>query len=174
MKDKNSIRLSRITAPGADDKQFATQQMEYLGKIADGTIVFPYGFHANVPADFLALMFSVQGNPDNRFATPFNTSKRPTLASGEVAFFHPLLPDLIIKLQANGRMLIKSGVSVDVDAPEATFSGNVTIDGNLTVTGTSTLGSTVTSNGVDIGETHTHAQANDSAGNTEANTGVPM
>ncbi len=135
MKDKNSIRLSRITAAGADDKQFTAQQMEYLDKVADGITVFPYGMHANVPADFLALMYSVQGNPDNRFATPFNTKKRPTLASGEVAFFHPLLPDLIIKLQANGKMLVKSAVSVDVDAPEATFSGNVTIAGNLQVDG---------------------------------------
>lgn len=168
MKDKNSIRLSRITAPGADDKQFTAQQMEYLDKAADGITVFPYGMHANVPADFLALMFSVQGNPDNRFATPFNTKKRPTLASGEVAFFHPLLPDLIIKLQANGKMLVKSAVSVDVDAPEATFSGNVTIDGNLTVTGTSTLGATVTSNGKDISDTHGHVQSVDSNGDTQA------
>lgn len=168
MKDKNSIRLSRITVPAADDKQFTAQQMEYLGKVADGITVFPYGIHANVPADFLALMFSVQGNPDNRFAIPFNTRKRPTLASGEVAFFHPLLPDLIIKLQANGKMLIKSGVSVDVDAPEATFSGNVTIDGNLTVIGTSTLGATVTSNGKDISDTHGHAQGVDSNGDTQA------
>lgn len=135
MSNKNSIRLSRITAPGADDKPFATQQMEYLGKVADGTIAFPYGMHANVPADILALMFAVQGNPDNRVAIPFNTQKRPTLAPGEVAFFHPLLPDMIIKLQANGKALIKSAVSVDVDAPEATFSGNVTIAGNLQVDG---------------------------------------
>ena len=178
MSNKNSIRLSRITASGADDKQFTAQQMEYLGKVADGVTVFPYGMHANVPADFLALMFAVQGNPDNRLAIPFNTSKRPTLAAGEVAFFHPLLPNLIIKLQANGKLLVKSGVSVDVDAPEATFSGNVTvagnvqIDGDLTVTGTSTAADH-TSGGIS-GKTHTHPQANDSAGNTEANTGAPV
>ena len=171
---RNLLRLARITKAGDDTGRSPVQQMEYLGKTADGVIVFPYGMHANVPADTAALMMALQGNAENRFALPFNTSDRPKLADGEVAFFHPLLPDMIIKLQANGKMLIKSGVSVDVDAPEATFSGNVTITGNLEVTGTTTLGTTVTSNGVNIGETHVHTQANDSGGNTEANTGVPQ
>jgi len=174
MMGRNVVRWSKITKSSPDDQQSPSQQMEYLGKVGDGIIVFPYGMHANVPADILALMFAIEGHPDNRAAIPFNTTKRPKLAAGEVAFFHPLLPDMIIKLQANGKMLIKSGVSVDVDAPEATFSGNATIVGNLEVTGTTTLGTTVTSNGVNIGETHVHTQANDSGGNTEANTGVPQ
>jgi phage baseplate assembly protein gpV len=142
--------------------------MEYLGKVADGLIVFPYGLHGNVPADALALMFAVQGNPDNRAAIAWTPKNRPKLADGEVAFYHPLLPNLIIKLQANGKMLVKSGVSVDVDAPEATFSGNVTIAGNLTVAGTSTFNGTMTNNGKDVGDTHGHAQANDSAGDVQA------
>ena len=65
---KNILRWARITAPGADDKQFPAQQMEYLGKVADGVMLFPYGMHGNVPADVLALIGSVQGNPDNRVA----------------------------------------------------------------------------------------------------------
>jgi len=36
------------------------------------------------------------------------------------------------------------------------------------------LNGTVTSNSVNIGETHTHSQDNDSAGNTEQDTGVPQ
>jgi hypothetical protein len=168
MSDKNLIRLSKITSPGQDDKQFPAQQVQYLGKVADGIMVFPYGMHANVPADILSLMFSVQNLPDNRFSIPFNTSKRPKLEAGEVAFFHPLLPDLIIKLQANGKMLVKSGVALDVDAPDATFSGNVAIAGNLTVEGTSTFNGTMTNNGKDVGDTHGHTQTNDSAGDGQA------
>ena len=189
---KNSLRWARITAPGADDKQFAIQQMEYLGKTADGLIVFPYGLHGNVPADALALMFSIQGNPDNRAAIAWTPNDRPKLAAGEVAFYHPPT-DAFIIWRSSGDLDIETGTggsgnvnikckqanvtaseSMKFDTPDATFTGDVQIDGNLTVIGTSALGSTVTSNGVDIGENHTHSQANDSGGNTEANTGVPM
>lgn len=152
---KNLIRWATITSAGIDDKQFTSQQVEYLGKIADGLTAFPYGMHANAPPDTFALMFSIQGNPDNRAIIPINTKNRPTLASGEVAFFHPLLPDMLIKLQADGRMLVKSGVGIDFVAPDFTFTGNTAFTG------------TVTANGKVIDDTHGHVQADDSGGNTE-------
>ena len=143
--------MSRITSPGSDDGQFPTQQMEYLGKVADGIIMFPYGFHANVSADVLALMLSVQGSPENRLVMPFNTKKRPKLAAGEVAFFHPPTNSFIIG-RANGDLDIETGnggtgnvninckqanvtatESVKVDTPLATFTGDVAIDGSLQV-----------------------------------------
>lgn len=147
MMGRNIVRWSKITKSSPDDQQRPSQQMEYLGKVGDGIIVFPYGLHANVPPDILTLMFAIEGHSENRAAIPFNTTKRPKLAAGEVAFFHPLLPDMLIKLQANGKMLIKSGVSVDVDAPEATFSGNVTIAGDLQVAGDFNVDGTATLGG---------------------------
>jgi len=186
---KNIVRWARITKAGADDQQFATQQMEYLGKVADGLIVFPYGLHGNVPPDALALMFAVQGNPDNRAAIAWTPKNRPKLAEGEVAFYHPPT-DAFIIWRASGDLDIESGdkgganinikckqanitasesvtidtvdatikaaSSVTVDTPETTLTGNATVDGNLTVTGSTTLSSTVTSNGKDISDTHTH------------------
>ncbi len=166
---KNFIRWARVTAALAGSKQFPVQQMEYMGKTADGFMVFPYGLFANVPKDTLALMMAIQGNPDNRAAIPCSVDNRPTLNEGEPALYHPLIPDLKIVLQSNGRMLIKSLVGVDVEAPEATFSGNVTIAGDLSVTGDTALGATVTSNGKDISETHTHGGVTTGAGST----GVP-
>ena len=83
------IRWGRIAKAGADDQQFAVQQVEYLGKVADCLIVFPYGIHGNIPADALALMLSVQGNPDNRAAIAWTPKIRPQLADGEVAYYHP-------------------------------------------------------------------------------------
>ena len=164
---RDLIRYAQITAAGSDREQFATQQLKYLGKHADSLIVFPYGIHANVPPDALALMFSVQGDATNRAAIAWTPKKRPVLKSGEVAFYHPLIPDLIIKLQENGEMLVKSGVKVFVDAPDAEFSGNVTIEGDLNVNGANVL-----HNGTNIGETHIHSQANDSDGDVEADTGA--
>ena len=171
---KNIVRWARITKAGADDQQFATQQMEYLGKVADGLIVFPYGLHGNVPPDALALMFAVQGNPDNRAAIAWTPKNRPKLAEGEVAFYHPPTGAFMI-WRANGDLDIETGdsgganinikckqanitasESVTLDTPETTLTGNATVDGNLTVTGSTTLSATVTSNGKDISDTHTH------------------
>ena len=147
---RNLLRWARITKAGDDDKAFATQQMEYLGKVAEGLIVFPYGLHGNVPPDSLALMFAVQGNPDNRAAIAWKPKDRPTLKAGEVAFYHPLLPNLIIKLKEDGKMLIQSDVKIDIIAPETEFTGTVKANGKI------------------IDDTHQHSQPNDSAGNSQA------
>lgn len=148
---KNIVRFARITKAGSDDKQFATQQMEYLGKVADGLIVFPYGIHGNVPPDALALMFAVQGNPDNRAAIAWTPKNRPKLAEGENAFYHPPT-DAFIIWRANGDLDIETGnkgganininckqvnvtasESMTLTTPLATFTGDVAIDGSLQV-----------------------------------------
>jgi len=150
------IRLARIAGNSNDDTKSApVQQVQYLGKTADSVMVYPWGMHANVPANVAALMFSNQGNPDNRFSIPFNTKDRPELAANELAFFHPLLPDLMIKLKPDGTMSIESGVKINIVAPETEFTGVVKANGKV------------------IDDTHQHAQGNDSGGNTESNiTGV--
>lgn len=183
---KNIVRWATITKAGSDNEQFDTQQMSYFGKVADGLIVFPYGLHGNVPPDAFALMFSVGADPEKRAAIAWTPKDRPVLAEGEVAFYHPPTEafmiwrangDLDIETGDKGganininckQANITASESVKFDTPEATFTGNVTIDldlnvkGNvsidqdLEVTGATTLGSTVTSNGKDISDTHTH------------------
>ncbi len=190
MKQFNMIRWARITKAGSDDQQFATQQMEYLGKVADGLIVFPYGLHGNVPPDALAMMFAIQGNPDNRAAIAWTPKNRPKLAEGEVAFYHPPT-DAFMIWRANGDLDIETGdggtgnininckqanvtasESVTFDTPEATFTGNVTVDMDLTVTGDTTLSSTVTSGGKDISDTHTHVGSATAPAGPQVNTGA--
>jgi len=228
---KNIVRWARITKAGSDDKQFATQQMEYLGKVADGIIVFPYGLHGNVPADSLALMFAVQGNPDNRAAIAWTPKDRPKLADGEVAFYHPPT-DAFIIWRTSGDLDIETGntgtanvnikckdltvnasgdanincvnstltatgnadiscvnstitatTKVTFDTPLGNFTGALVVDGLITgagyafgggsgsVAGVADFTGTIKHSGVDIGKGHGHTQANDSGGNTEANTG---
>lgn len=162
---RNLLRWARITAPGADDQQFAVQQMEYLGKVADGLIVFPYGLHGNVPADSLALMFAVQGNPDNRAAIAWTPKDRPKLAAGEVAFYHPPT-DAFMIWRASGDLDIESGTGGTKDINIK--AGKVKITGDLEVAGATTLGATVTSNGKDISDTHTHGGVTTGAGSTGA------
>lgn len=173
---KNMLRWARITAPGSDDKQFATQQMEYLGKVADGLIVFPYGLHGNVPADALALMFAIQGNPDNRAAIAWTPKDRPTLKDGEVAFYHPPTGGLVVWRQ-NGNLEITTAADIKATCANAEITATTKITltaptinlvGDLNVTGDTAFTGAVTANGKDISDTHGHTQANDSAGDTEA------
>lgn len=160
------LRWARITKPGSDDKQFATQQMEYLGKVGDGIIVFPYGMHGNVPADALALMFAVQGSPDNRAAIAWTPKDRPTLKAGEVAFYHPPTDAFIIWRQS-GDLDIETGgggtADINIKAQTINIEADVNITGNTAFTGT------VTANGKVIDDTHQHAQGVDSGGNSEQN-----
>ena len=163
---RNLLRWARITKPGTDADQFAVQQMEYLGKTGNGVIVFPYGLHGNVPDDALALMFAVQGDPENRAAIAWTPQIRPTLKAGEVAFYHPptetqLLFDesgnVTLTTVTGGSVTVNAATDVTINAPTLTINGDIVING------------TMTNNGKDVGDTHEHAQGNDSAGNSEQN-----
>lgn len=156
---RNLLRWARITKGGSDAGQFATQQMTYRGKVADGMMVFPYGLHANVLTGSLGLMFSVGGDPDNRAVIAWTPKDRPVLSEGEVAFYHPPSDGQII-WRSDGSLEIVSGNggSADINITAA----NVNITGNVHITG-----SNVTHNGKEIGENHQHSQGSDSDGDSE-------
>jgi phage gp45-like len=149
------VRWANITNSSADTQQFAAQQMEYLGKVSDGAMVFPYGYHSNVPADVLALIVSVQGNPDNRAVIGVSPKDRPKLAAGETAFYHPQTGGFII-WRAGGNLELNAG-SNDID-----FTG-----ANFNFTGDTAFTGSVTANGKVIDDTHEHSQGVDSAGDTQ-------
>lgn len=153
----NILRWMRITNSSPDDQQFPAQQLEYLGKAADATMLFPYGYHGNVPPDFLVLGASVQNNPDNRVVLGVLPKIRPKLKESELAFYHPKTGSYI-KWDEAGNLYISNN--------EATLNmvgDTLTLTGNLVVKGT------MTNNGKDVGDTHQHSQSADSAGNSQAN-----
>ena len=80
----------------------------------------------------------------------------------------------VITVYTDGNIRFKADTKVTIESPESEITGNLTVQQNLTVNGNSSLTSTVTSNGVNIGDTHVHPQGNDSGGNTEQNTGGPQ
>jgi hypothetical protein len=179
---KDLIIFGRIAQSGTDAENFATQKVEYLGKLAEALMVFPYGMHANIPADSLALMFSVQGHPDNRAAIGWTPNDRPTLTDGEVAFYHPPT-DAFIIWRENGDLEIEAGTggagNINITAlntnitSNVNITGNVTITGNLTVTGSTVLAG-ITSNGKNVGDTHTHGGSPTAPTGPVSNTGVPV
>lgn len=156
MSDQDQIRLAEITKGIVDGEQILSHQISYLGKVANGIVFYPYGFHANAPPESWALMLSIEGHSESRALLVSEPKVRPKLKPGEVALYSPLIPGLIITLQADKQLSIKSPVKVFVDAPEAEFISNVKITGNLEVVGSTKLSSTVTSGGKDISDSHSH------------------
>ncbi len=116
------LRWARVTLPGDDTGDFPIQQVGYLGKVGDALVWFPYGMHANIPADELVLAVSMQGNPEARVVLPGSPQKRvKPLAAGEVVFFHPDTGSKI-HFKANGDIEITSTSEI-----KATAVGDVTI-----------------------------------------------
>lgn len=161
-----NLKWSLVSGELKADTQFPEQQVQYLGKTANSFAHYPYGMHSNAAIGALALMFSVGDHSENRVVLACDPAQRPELLPGEVMFYHPLLPTTLIYLKNDGTVAIKSAVSVDVTAPEASFSGNVTIAGNLSVTGATSLSDAVTSNGVNISDTHKHSGVTTGSGST--------
>lgn len=136
-----------------DDKQLPVQQVEFLGKATDAFRIFPYGMSANVPVDFLCMLFP------NGWFLPMSPLKRPVgLESGEVVFYHPITGAKTVykndgSIETDSENVLFTGNAVI--AGDATIKGNLTVEGNLSVLGASSL-KDVTSNGVNIDSTHTH------------------
>lgn len=159
---RNLIKLCRFSKNESDANQFPVQQVEYLGKPVDVVVVMPYGSHANIPENFLGLLLQISNQEQNRVVIPTSPKERPhPIESGEVIYFHPV---------TGSKIHLKNNGDVDITAPNINFIGNVTISGNLTVDGDTALGANVTSNGVNISDTHVHGGV--TAGG--ANTGAPV
>jgi phage gp45-like len=155
---KNLLRWANITKSSDDSAGYPIQQLSYLGKVADSIILFPYGMHANIPADNIVLMFSVQGHEENRAALPITGPGRPKLKTGEVAIFNK---------ESGAVITLKQSGEIEITAPSGvTVAGDLAVNGNLTVTGDTALGANVTSNSINIGSTHTHSGVTSGPSNT--------
>lgn len=156
---KRLIRWCRVSRDDDDSGSFPIQQVSYLGKVGDAFVLFPYGFHANVPTGELALLLNLQGNPEARVALPTSPLKRVKVAAGEVVVFHP---------PSGSKIHFKADGTIEMTA------SNVKVIGDLEVTGSTVLSATVTSNGKDISDTHTHVGSPTAPDGPVSNTGVPV
>lgn len=182
VKLKNLIKFGVVTGGADNASQFPVQQMVYKGKVVNALQIFPYGLYANNASDdSLGVIFSIDDNENNRAALCFTPKRRPTdLEQNEVAFYHPFT-NSFIKFRNNGNLEIDTGegnividsTNITVNCNTATVAGDVVINGDLTVTGATTLSATVTSNGKDISDTHTHIGSATAPDGPQVDTGVP-
>ena len=198
---RNMTRRAIITLGGSDDKDFPIQQVDYLGKAVDCEMISPYGHHANLPINkqVLLTMWAVQGQEDYRVGMGYTPKLRPKdLPVGEVVFYHPLTKSRIqfknngdIEIDATGDngsvvLTVNKDLSITVlgdtninisgtatvTCPTTNWTGDINLTGNLDVSGSTTLGATVTSNGKDISDTHTHVGSATAPDGPVTDTGV--
>ncbi len=170
----------KVTKSSVEGAFFPKQQISYLGKVTDGFPVFPYGMHANLPQNNLGFIVDEGGR---LFMGTSAVGRLKPMAQNEVIFFHEKSGAFIHfrnsgdididTTQSSGNVNITAN-GVIVDAPLATFTGNVQIDGDLTVDGSTILSSTVTSNGKDISDTHEHEGSPTAPTGGVSNTGTPV
>ena len=143
---RNLIKWATISASApAEAQQFAVQKVTYQGKVADSAVLFPYGLHANLPAGSLGLLFSVNGESDNRAMIGFDSKNRPQLLENETAFYHPPTGSYIKWTQAG---------DLDIQVGES-GGGNVTINcANATVTASANVDVVAASVNIDASTTN--------------------
>ncbi len=146
---RSLLRFGVVSGPTDNSKQFPVQLVSYKGKTSQALMLFPYGVFANIPVEnSLALVFSVEGSDGNKAAMAYTPTARPlTLQPGELCIYHPITGSTIT--------LLNSG-EVRIVAPETRIQSNLTLEGNLNCLGSASFTSNITSNGKNIGDTHSH------------------
>jgi hypothetical protein len=148
------LRLCRVSQDATDEGKRPVHQVSYQGRPGDAVAWYSYGYHALPPLDTLALLLSLNGNAEARVILPGSPTDRPLIALGEVVIYHP----------ATGAKL-HFRASGDIEATPGT-GAQFRVLGDFEVTGATTLSATVTSNGKDISDTHTHDGGTIGAGDT--------
>ena len=111
-------------------------EVTYMGHTGVPVMLLsPYGLAHNPPASSFVLLLSQNGQESNAIGIAEDPNERPrNLATGEAMLYNQLTGDFV-HMKTDGTIAVKSGNSVDVDAPEVTMSGNLTIAGNVSIGG---------------------------------------
>lgn len=143
----------------------------YMGSATEGLLFSPYGIMSNPPDGSGIMAFSQNGNEANQIGIAVNIED---IVEGskdtDVVIGNPI-SKTFIHFKADGEMDIISPVKVNVIAPDIDLTADDTI--KMTATDIELLSSTLTHNGVNIGEAHVHEQDPDSGTDTQQDTKVP-
>lgn len=112
---------AKITRKGSEKSDYPIQQATYLGRVADVTVLFPYGMHANLPIGQTGLMIDRAG----RVFMGASAVGRITVEEGEVVFFHP---------QTKSKTTYKNSGNVDIESAKDVNvkATNVNVDADVT------------------------------------------
>jgi len=109
-----------------DDTRRPVQQISYKGRSGDAELIFPYGFHANVPTETLLTVWHIDGQPSNKVALAGSAEKRIQVKTGEVVMYHPDTKAQVY-FQNGGKILVKTGNDKEIEIN--TGNGSAVING---------------------------------------------
>lgn len=113
--------LSRFWAKisgGDKGKKYPDQQVEYLGRVGDLIVIFPYGMHCDLPDGALMRKLCEEAG------IPMTVERPGDVARGEPVFYHPVSGSRII-FKNNGDIDVKAGTAT-VNIEAATVNVNAT------------------------------------------------
>lgn len=106
------------------------------GETVQGAELFQqFGYTSNPPADSMFVLLPLGGKTGHGIiiATEHGTYRLKNLASGETALYNQWGDH--VKLGADRRMKLVSGVAVDIDSPSVTMSGDLAVEGSIVAQG---------------------------------------
>lgn len=135
--------------------------------------VLNMGYSFNLPQNSNAEVFLVSMGSDTNLKMALLTiprDKQRKWPEGAGGIQHPTNPDQFIEVNDEGFVLQHGkltlgptgGVTIEVDGDNVVITGNITVRGNLQVEGSS-----MTHNGVNVGDTHRHGGVDTGPGSTQ-------
>ena len=113
----NLVKTAEITLPDNDLGNYPTAQVSYYGKIVETQMVYPYGLHANAPANTLLKLTNNMGQEENTYGIPYSTNQRPKgLQVGEVVVGSPQVGNYT-KFCVNGDVNVTAIKDVNIVSP---------------------------------------------------------
>lgn len=137
--------------------------------LADMELFQHFGFTSAPPAGTQLIVLPLGGRTSAAVvvATEHGAFRFRLGAAGEAAIYNQWGD--VIHLRQDRTIHVRAQALVQVQAPEATFSGNVAIAGNVSIAGSLAVnGAAVTHGGINIGKTHTHGGVDTGPSNTGA------
>lgn len=161
---KSLIKRATVSLSQPDTGDYPITQVSYLGKTAEIEVLWPYGMNGRLPKDAQVLCFNVEGMEENKAGIGNTPTTRDKVENeGETSFGNPLA-GTFLRFKSDKTIELTNGTGLITMNP----NGDVNINGAII----SATGEITNAAGVVLG-IHTHAQGNDSNGDTEQETEVP-
>lgn len=162
---ENVLKIGSYTKTNGKDGQLQKIQLKTLRNIEDALKVSQFGFNSKGPTDSRCVVAEI-GN------------EKIVIANEHIASIIDISSGNTVVYNEAGHTIKIEGDTITVTAPNIVLdSKTTTINASASFTVNSPSikldGGTVTNDGTAIDNTHTHAQGNDSAGNSQTETNPP-
>lgn len=145
----------------------------FMGSSIDGVLFSPYGTMGNPPDGSVVMAFSQNGNEANQIGVVVNIEDFIDDFDGDSDYGvgNPI-SKTFIHFKKDGEMDIISPKKVNVTAPDVEVTATNKV--KVTATDIELISTTLTHNGINVGDTHTHVGSPTAPTGAISPTGAPL